>query len=104
VAEQLGRRLAQEKIGVVYGAGGVGVMGALSDAVLEAGGKPIVVLDTEGYYRPLMTLLDHGVAEGFMTRRDRRLLRVAPTIAAALRLLRAGAPEPTDERLDLTAT
>lgn len=157
IAEQLGRRLAQEKIGVVYGAGGVGVMGALSDAVLDEGGeligvipqalmdreqgrrdlpdlrvvesmherkalmheladaylvlpgglgtfeellevttwaqlglhrKPIVVLDVEGYYRPLMALLDHGVTEGFMTRRDRALLTEAPTIGHAVRLLR----------------
>jgi uncharacterized protein (TIGR00730 family) len=169
MAEQLGRRLAQEKIGVVYGAGGVGVMGALSDAVLDAGGeligvipralmdrergrpdlpdlrvvgsmherkalmheladaylvlpgglgtleellevttwaqlglhrKPIVVLDIEGYYRPLMALLDHGVAEGFVTHRARSLLRQAPTIEAALRLLRVPMPEPAGEWLD----
>jgi uncharacterized protein (TIGR00730 family) len=172
VAEQLGRRLAQQGIGVVYGAGGAGVM-ALSDAVLAANGeligvipqalmnreqgrrdlpdlrvvgsmherkalmheladaylilprrvghleellevatraqlglhrRPIVVLDVEDYYRPLMALLDHSVAEGFMTHRHRSLLRRARTIEDALRLLRAPAPEPAGGRSDVPAT
>jgi uncharacterized protein (TIGR00730 family) len=34
-----GRELAREKIGLVYGGGGIGLMGALAGASLEAGGK-----------------------------------------------------------------
>jgi uncharacterized protein (TIGR00730 family) len=36
---QLARLLAAERIGVVYGGGGVGLMGALADAVLAEGGE-----------------------------------------------------------------
>ncbi len=35
----LGTRLAAEGIGLVYGGGNVGLMGAVADAVLEAGGE-----------------------------------------------------------------
>lgn len=38
LAAELGQRCADQGIGVVYGAGGVGVMGALSDSVLAFGG------------------------------------------------------------------
>ena len=39
VAEELGRELALRKIRLVYGGGGTGVMGALSDSVLDNGGQ-----------------------------------------------------------------
>jgi uncharacterized protein (TIGR00730 family) len=42
--EELARLLTAEGIGVVYGGGGVGLMGALADAVLAAGGQPIGVI------------------------------------------------------------
>lgn len=38
-AAELGRTLAAEDIEIVYGAGKVGLMGALADAALDAGGK-----------------------------------------------------------------
>ena len=38
-AEELGATLARRKIGVVYGGGNVGLMGALADAALKAGGE-----------------------------------------------------------------
>jgi uncharacterized protein (TIGR00730 family) len=38
-AEELARALTGQGIGVVYGGGGVGLMGALADAVLAAGGE-----------------------------------------------------------------
>lgn len=37
--------------------------------------KPIVVLNTNGYYRPLAELLDNTVREGFMTRDKAELVR-----------------------------
>ena len=37
-AERLGRSMAQKRIGVVYGGAKVGLMGALADAALDAGG------------------------------------------------------------------
>jgi uncharacterized protein (TIGR00730 family) len=43
-AEQLGRLLVAEEIGLVYGGGKVGLMGRLADAVLAEGGEAIGVL------------------------------------------------------------
>ncbi len=38
-AETLGRHLAEAEIRLIYGGGGVGLMGALAEAVLNAGGR-----------------------------------------------------------------
>lgn len=43
-ARRLGRELASRKIGVVYGGASVGMMGALADAALAAGGEVIGVI------------------------------------------------------------
>jgi len=43
-ARQLGRTLAARGIGVVFGGGKVGLMGALADAALAAGGQAIGVI------------------------------------------------------------
>ncbi len=43
-ARQLGSLLAQRRIGLVYGAGNIGLMGVLADAVLRAEGEVIGVI------------------------------------------------------------
>lgn len=43
-ARELGRTLAERKIGLVYGGGKVGMMGVLADAALDAGGEVIGVI------------------------------------------------------------
>ena len=43
-AEELGAELAGAGIGLVYGGGNVGLMGALADAVLKAGGEAVGVI------------------------------------------------------------
>lgn len=43
-AEELGRLLAEREIGVVYGGASVGMMGAMADAALDAGGEVIGVI------------------------------------------------------------
>ncbi len=43
-AQAMGRIVAQRGMGVVYGGGHVGLMGAVADAALEAGGKVIGVI------------------------------------------------------------
>ncbi len=43
-AADLGRQLAQRRIGLVYGGSNVGLMGALADATLNAGGHVIGVI------------------------------------------------------------
>lgn len=43
-ARQVGSLLARENVGIVYGGGGVGLMGLLADAALAAGGEVIGVI------------------------------------------------------------
>jgi uncharacterized protein (TIGR00730 family) len=43
-AAEMGRLLADEGVGAVYGGGQVGLMGVLADAVLEAGGEIVGVI------------------------------------------------------------
>ena len=43
-AKAVGQLLAEKRIGVVYGGGQVGLMGAVADAALEAGGEVIGVI------------------------------------------------------------
>lgn len=43
-AEELGAELTRSNIGLVYGGGNVGLMGAIADSVLKAGGEAIGVI------------------------------------------------------------
>jgi uncharacterized protein (TIGR00730 family) len=58
---QVARMLAAEGIGVVYGGGGVGLMGALADAVIAEGGEltgviPRSLVDREIAHRDVMDM------------------------------------------------
>lgn len=58
MARHLGKTLAKNNIGLVYGGAAIGVMGALADAVLENGGEvigviPKVLVDYEVAHRNL---------------------------------------------------
>jgi uncharacterized protein (TIGR00730 family) len=58
---ELARVLVDEGIGVVYGGGGVGLMGALADAVIEAGGEltgviPRALVDREIAHRDVLDM------------------------------------------------
>ena len=72
-AEELGRTLAQRGIGLVYGAGGYGLMGAAARGAREAGGSVIGVIpekmDVDG-------VVYEGCTELFVTRtmRERKAL------------------------------
>ncbi len=68
IARDLGTTLASRRIKVVYGGGRVGLMGALADAVLQAGGEVIGVI-------PRM-LLDKEVGHAGLTE-----LRVVQTMS-----------------------
>lgn len=57
----LGKLLAERRIGLVYGGASIGLMGALADACLEAGGEvigvmPQVLVDAEVGHRGLTRL------------------------------------------------
>src|SRR6476619_473981 len=43
-ASQLGREMVRRGMGLAFGGGGVGLMGVIADAVLEAGGHAIGVI------------------------------------------------------------
>ena len=163
VAQQLGREMAQRDVGLVYGGGGIGLMGILADAVLDAGGevtgviprglaskevahpalttlhvvetmhqrkammaeladaflalpggfgtfdelfeiitwsqlgihrKPIGILNADGYFDPLVSLIDHAVDEGFATPETRDLVRVVASTNEWLRVLDSWEPPP----------
>ena len=154
-AEELGSKLAARDIGLVYGGGNVGLMGAAADAALAAGGevigviteflvgkevahpllsqlrvtatmherkaliadlsdgfvtmpggfgtideiaemltwdqlglqsKPIVFLDVEGYWTPLLAMFDRAVDAGFVRSAHRALARRAETVDQAIEL------------------
>jgi uncharacterized protein (TIGR00730 family) len=58
-ARTVGELLARRGIGLVYGGGNVGLMGALADAVLDAGGQAIGVIPQQ--------LVDREIAHAGLT-------------------------------------
>ena len=44
IARQLGRTLAEERVALIYGGGGVGLMGLTANAALDAGGKVVGII------------------------------------------------------------
>lgn len=82
-AAELGRTLAAEGIEIVYGAGKVGLMGALADAALDAGGKvtgviPQFMVDN-GWCREKLTNLI--VSPDMHTRKEKIVSLADATIA-----------------------
>ena len=164
-ARRLGQSMAENGIRLVYGGGGIGLMGVVADAVLAGGGsvvgvipdflesrelghrglnwlhvvdsmharknlmeqlsdafavlpggfgtldetfeiltwrqlrlhdKPIVLINLDGYWTPLLRLVDHVVAEGFARSESRRLFTVVERVEDVIAVLRR-APEPVIE-------
>jgi uncharacterized protein (TIGR00730 family) len=160
-AEQLGRALATLNIGIVYGGANVGLMQAVAESTLHAGGKvvgvipevlvdlevahhgitelhvtstmhtrkaligekadafialpggfgtfeelfevlawhtlklhakPIVLLNTHGFYNQLIAFLDHCVAEGMLKQKNREVILIADTVEEALIKLELDVP------------
>jgi uncharacterized protein (TIGR00730 family) len=60
-AQAFGRILAKEKIQLVYGGGGIGLMGALARSVLEAGGRVTGIIPDFLVARERALDLDHHV-------------------------------------------
>jgi len=65
MAEALGALLAQQAIGLVYGGGGIGLMGAVARAVVDGGGQVIGVLPSvlRGKERPEAASIGQGYGE-----------------------------------------
>ncbi len=65
-------------------------------AQLQIHAKPCVLINTAGFYDPLLRFLDHCVEQGFVRPANRELVQVAATAEEALRLIRsfAGNQQP----------
>jgi uncharacterized protein (TIGR00730 family) len=70
----------------------------LSWAALGLHQKPLGLLDVDGYYAPLMDLLGHAVAEGFLRPADRALVLVDTDPARLIDGLMAYQPPPPGPR------
>ena len=166
-AEDLGRLLATRGIGVVYGGASIGLMGALADGALAAGGEvigvipgglfpaeiphaglteqhvvasmherkalmaklsdavialpggtgtldelfemftwsqlglhhqPIGLLNVDGFWEPLLAMMDHMVAERFIRAEHRDTLVVEAEAPALLARLESAAPPPAQRK------
>jgi hypothetical protein len=51
--------------------------------------KPVVLLNVNGFYTPLLQLIDNGVAQGFIRPEARAIIRVADSVAEAVAILKA---------------
>lgn len=160
-ATELGRTIAAEGWRLVYGAGDIGMMGAVAEAAAAAGArtlgvipahlmdveapnrafgdriitetmherkkvmfmnadavavlpggagsldeffevltwaqiglhrKPLVLLDVNGYWQPLIALVDHVIDQGFAGPGLRTLYQPVPTVAALAEALRSARP------------
>lgn len=63
--------------------------------------KPICLVDIDGYWATLRTLLDHIVERSFAAPRTRDLLQVVPTVGALMAALAEAPPEPGASRSEL---
>lgn len=83
-------RMAEMSDACIALPGGVGTLEELLEVItwkqLGLYVKPIVILNTDGYYDPLLQLLRHAVDERFMRSLHADIWRVAATPAEALKL------------------
>ncbi len=77
-AAELGRLMARRGVRLVYGGGGIGLMGVLSDAVLESGGEAVgVIPDFLVKYEVANPRLTETVITGSMHKRKQRMFELS---------------------------
>ena len=85
--------------------GGIGTLDdtfeILSWKQLGLHSKPIFLVDINGYWARLRSLLEDIVERGFATPRTRDLLRVVPTVGALMAALAEAPPDPGTSRSEL---
>lgn len=68
--------------------GGIGtleeIIEVLSAKALKLHNKPIVLLNINGYWDPLLAMFEHGISQKFMKPRLKELYYVAPTVSDAI--------------------
>lgn len=88
------RRMLDEADGFAILPGGLGTLDeffeVITSAQLDVFAKPIVVLNTNGFYAPLEALLQHVIDQGFAKAQSRDLCRFVATPQQAVEALRAG--------------
>jgi hypothetical protein len=74
--------------------GGYGTLEELLEVVtwaqLRLHAKPVILINTAGYWHGLLEFLDTAVAAGFLKQKNRELLRLAADAAEAVNLAIAG--------------
>jgi len=72
--------------------GGLGTLDEFADvltgAQLRQHAKPIVLINIKNYFAPLLTLIDHFVAQGFAGAGVHSLYKVAPTVEDAVKIFK----------------
>ena len=86
--------------------GGFGTLEELSEILVERQlgfhAKPLVLVNVDGFWDPLLALIDRQVDAGLVKPAYRALLTVVPDAAGAVAVLDAAAARPADApRLDL---
>lgn len=105
VADMRSRKRGLDESGDAFVAlpGGLGTLEELLEVMshkqLGLHDKPIVVLNTRGYWQPLLDMLERGFALGFVQEHFRGLWTVAATPAEAIEQL-AAAPRPARAACD----
>lgn len=97
--------LAQMSQAVIALPGGCGTMEELLEAItwrqLNIAPKPIVILNTLGYYDHLEAMLVHAIDQGFMRKSHHRLWQVVSTPQQAITMLEqelSSSPQPIEPK------
>ena len=84
--------------------GGLGTLEELAEVAtwtqLGLQAKPVALLDVEGYWAPLVALLDRAVSEQFLRPEHRRLILEADTVPQVLEALAAWTAPPVPKWID----
>ena len=84
--------------------GGYGTLDELFEAItwkqLNLHDRPIGILNVDGYFDPLLHMVDHIVTEGFIHRDDRSLLIVSDSVVDLLNALEVHAGNPRNDRTE----
>lgn len=81
--------------------GGLGTLDELAEVAtwsqLGLHAKPLVLLDVDGFWAPLVALLDGMVAAGLLKAENRALIEVGDDVGASLDHLRTAEPSYTEK-------
>jgi hypothetical protein len=100
--------MAELSDGFIALPGGLGTLEELSEiatwAMLGIHGKPLGLLDVDGYWQPLLGVLDHMVREGFLRVEHRALVISDPDPTRLIERCRSWVPPARPKWLDESQT